>query len=130
MVFVSRLNYPGGEALTRLHALVDAEPGVSGAKRVHMDTLSCMTGVTRFLEKTPSPLAQREEGVWWVYDKTENETMLLDPLFWEAVDYAIAEDPKRIPGRWEVMDIISAFSGVGVVRPGDGPAVEDLTWGL
>lgn len=127
MLFVSRLNYPGGEALSRLHELAQRD---SGVVRVHMDSSSCMTGVTRFLEKRAPALANgrlEQGGVFWVYDKTENQTTLLDPLFWEGVDYALTEDPKRVPGRWEVIDTLSAFVGVGLLRPEEGPAWQNLT---
>ena len=120
MLFVSRLNYPGGEALSRLHELAENE---SGVVRVHMDTLACMTGVTRFLEKRPPDLADgswKQGEVFWVYDKTENQTTLLDPLFWEGVDYALAEDPKLVPGRWEVIDTVSGFAGIGLLRVREG----------
>ena len=128
MLFVSRLNYPGGEALSLLHILSEHD---SGVVRVHMDTLSCMTGVTRFLEKRPPVLANGnwEHGeVFWVYDKTENQTTLLDPLFWEGVDYALTEDPKRVPGRWEVIDRVGAFAGVALLRPEEEPAWQDLSF--
>ena len=127
MLFVSRLNYPGGEALSRLHELAEGE---SGVVRVHMDTLSCMTGITRFLEKRPPPVSA--DGNWehgealWVYDKTENQTTLLDPLFWEGVNYALTEEPKRVPGRWEIIATVNAFAGVGLLRPDEGFSWRDL----
>ena len=124
MLFVSRLNYPGGEALSRLHQLASNDTGVV---RVHMDTLSCVNGVTRFLQKQPPVLSDgslQPEEAYWIYDKTENHTTLLDPLFWEGVDYALAENPKLVIGRWEVIDTISAFAGIGALRPGEGLSTE------
>lgn len=122
MLAVSRLNYPGADALNKLHALAVNETGVV---RVHMDTLACMTGVTRFLEISPPPVVvmgkEGEEGAaFWVYDKEEDERRLLDPLFWEGVDYAIAEFPERVIGRWEVVGTVEGFKGVEIVRPGEG----------
>lgn len=115
MLAVSRLNYPGADALNRLHALACNETGVV---TVHMDTLSCMTGVTRFME-LPPPVLGDEEGAFWVYDKTEDERKLLDPVFWEGFDYVLAERPERVIGSWEVLEIVYGYAGIGVVRPGE-----------
>ena len=60
MTFVSSINYPGGEALVKLHQLENANTNV----KVHLDVASCQTGITRFLESNPN----------WSYDKTENLT--------------------------------------------------------
>ncbi|KAI4851768.1 hypothetical protein E4T44_01927 [Aureobasidium sp. EXF-8845] len=103
LLYISSLNYPGGEALTRLHELMPS--GHQGQSWVYMDNLACQTGVTRFLEK--------DAGSRFMYDKTENQTTLLDPGFWQKFDYVLAEDPKRIIGRWEVMDIVYGYSGIG-----------------
>ncbi|KAL2041344.1 hypothetical protein N7G274_005726 [Stereocaulon virgatum] len=113
---VSRLNYPGAEALNRLHSLVSNDTGVV---KVHMDTLACMTGVTRFMERPPPVLTAANEKAFWVYDKEENEQRLLDPLFWEGMDYVIAEAPERVIGRWEILDTIGAYAGWKLLRPGD-----------
>ncbi len=117
MLAVSRLNYPGAEALDRLHLLASNDTGVV---KVHMDTLACMTGVTRFLEKPP-PVLDDESAAFWIYDKTENEMKLLDPLFWEGLDYALSERPELVIGRWQIMEIVEGFAGVGIVRPGEEP---------
>ena len=116
MLAVSRLNYPGADALNRLHALAKNETGVV---RVHMDTLACMTGVTRFLEIPPPPtvLGKEDEAALWMYDKEEDERRLLDPLFWKGIDYAIAEFPERLIGRYEVLDTVQGYAGVEIVRP-------------
>ena len=114
MLAVSRLNYPGAEALNRLHAIADNDTGLV---KVHMDTLTCMTGVTRFMEMKPPAL--QEQGAFWVYDKTEDERRLLDPLFWEGFDYALAERPERVIGKWEVISTVEGFAGVGIMRPGE-----------
>lgn len=54
----------------------------------------------------------------WVYDKTDDEEKLLDPAFWDRFDYALAERPEKVIGRWEVVDVVYGFGGVRVVRPG------------
>jgi alpha-1,6-mannosyltransferase len=103
LMVISSLNYPGGAALQLLHR-IETEPG----KSVHLDNLACQTGVTRFLQTQPT----------WIYDKTEGNESLLDPVFWQQFDYVIAEDPKRIIGSWQVVDTIEGFAGV-TLRPSD-----------
>ncbi|MCJ1225540.1 dolichyl-P-Man:Man(7)GlcNAc(2)-PP-dolichol alpha-1,6-mannosyltransferase [Toensbergia leucococca] len=112
MLAVSRLNYPGAEALNRLHALADGSKGVVS---VHLDTLTCMTGVTRFLQIPPQP----EGGTQWIYDKTEDPDRLLNAGFWEGFDYALAERPEKVIGKWEILDTVDGFAGVGILRPGE-----------
>lgn len=138
---VSRLNYPGADALNRLHALVPQHRshqqrqylGGQGERMivtVHMDTLSCMTGITRFLQLPAPPLADLENGgtemgneakenLFWVYDKTEEEERLLDPVFWERFDWVLAENPKRVIGKWEVVETVEGYAGLKVLRPRD-----------
>ncbi|KAF2099301.1 alpha-1,6-mannosyltransferase subunit Ecm39 [Rhizodiscina lignyota] len=120
LLAVSSLNYPGGEALTRLHSLAYANS--SGVVKVHLDNLSCQTGVTRFLQLPPpgtdSILDTESAPTVWVYDKTEDESTLLDPSFWTQFNYALAESPARVPGSWDVLDIIYGFSGVRLLKPG------------
>ncbi|KAF1355003.1 Alg9-like mannosyltransferase family-domain-containing protein [Delphinella strobiligena] len=106
LLYISSLNYPGGAALTRLHEVHGLEDGGRGPGMVYMDNLACQTGVTRFLEKDAL------EG--WKYDKTEDESTLLDPVFWQQFDYVLAENPDRIIGSWEVIDIIYGYAGVGM----------------
>lgn len=118
MLAVSRLNYPGAEALNRLHTLAQHDKGIIN---VHMDTLTCVSGVTRFMEIPPPPLSELENdnSTMWVYDKTETEDKLLDPLFWAEFDYALAEKPEKVIGRWEVLDVVNGFVGIGLLRPGE-----------
>ena len=113
MLAVSRLNYPGAEALNRLHVLARNNTGVV---KVHMDTLACMTGVTRFMERAP-PVLGDAQGAFWVYDKTEDEAKLLDPLFWEGFDYALAERPERVIGSWHVLSTVEGYAGIAIMRP-------------
>ena len=63
----------------------------------------------------------------WNYDKTENETALLDPVFWHKFDYVLAERPEKVIGAWEVVDVVDGFAGVKVLRLGDwdGDEMED-----
>jgi len=109
---ISRLNYPGGEAIVRLRDIAKAD---QRPLHVYADNLACQTGVTRFLEA-------RNEKVFgdqkWVFDKTEDKERLLDPVFWDQFDYALVESVERSIGKWEVLDVVNGFGGIKVVRPG------------
>ena len=133
MLLVSSLNYPGGEAITSVRSIIAKtqwpethnhwEPAY-----VHMDVLSCMTGVTRFQEISPlqATAALREvpmvNGIPMniVFDKEENEETLLQPEFWDKFDYALMEVPGKAIGKWEVVDSIYAYAGMEFLRPGQG----------
>ena len=116
MLAVSSSNYPGAEALNYLHAYADSSQNVIN---VHMDILSCMTGVTRFLQITPTQnTSAPHRHTLWLYDKTENETQLLHPGFWDKFDYALAERPEKAIGGWEILHTIDGFTGVELLRPG------------
>lgn len=102
-LYISSLNYPGGEALHRLHQLASADHNVT----VHLGNLACQTGVTRFQQLHPH----------WTYDKTENETDFLHPLFWQQFDYVLAEQPEQVIGSWRPIDVIGGYGGISL-RPG------------
>lgn len=117
LLLISRLNYPGANALNRLHDLVDGERSVV---KVHMDTLSCMTGVTRFLQiQSLINSTVPRTRTTWIYDKTEDEASLLDPIWWDHFDYVLAERPEKAIGSWEVMDTINGFGGLSVLKPNE-----------
>lgn len=48
-LYASMHNYPGGEALRRLHVIATASE-LESHKSVHIDTAACMSGVSRFSE--------------------------------------------------------------------------------
>ena len=102
LLYISSLNYPGGEALQQLHERTVADK--NDVVRVYMGNLACQTGITRFQQIRPA----------WIYDKTENETTLLDPAFWLQFDYVLAEDPLRIIGNWEPIETVGGFAGVSL----------------
>ena len=112
LLCVSSLNYPGGEALHRLHLHADQiglnSSGIQdGSMNIYMGNLACQTGVTRFQQTRPH----------WHYDKTENQAILQDPQFWREFDYALVEEQEQALGDWTVVDIIRGFGGVSL-RPG------------
>ncbi|GKT83606.1 alg9-like mannosyltransferase [Colletotrichum tofieldiae] len=96
MLLLSSLNYPGGDALRQLHALVASDRSGGGASvtSVHTDVLSCMTG-------------------------TEDKAVLADPAFWSRFDYVLAEDPASVRGgQWETVGVVQGYAGVEILRPG------------
>ena len=118
MLAISRLNYPGAEALSRLHGLAQ---GTERVVNVHLDTLSCTTGITRFSQKSTylsSPIRDAPRPLWF-YDKTEDPEKLLSPAFWEEFDYALAEKPEKVIGRWEIVDVVDGFAGFAILNPNE-----------
>jgi alpha-1,6-mannosyltransferase len=136
MLLISSLNYPGGEAITAVRTIISQTqwPETHNSWErlfVHVDVLSCMTGVTRFQE-IPTMLAEANElpvidGVptHIVFDKEENEEKLLDPAFWQKFDYALMADPGKAIGKWEVVDTVFAYAGMEFLRPGQGDPLGD-----
>lgn len=106
-----------------------------------MDTLACMTGVTRFLENPPPPppppppaaapatatvtgnvsSSMSPRGPLWIYDKTESPDKLLDPAFWQSIDYALSAHPHLVIGSWEVLGTVSAYAGLALSPPAESP---------
>jgi len=103
---ISSVNYPGAVALHRLHG----RPNIpQGHLNVHMDTLSCMTGVTRFLQMPEtSPLG----NTTWSYDKTDDAETLLNLEFWDRFDFVLAGNPEKAIGAWEIVDTITGYAGI------------------
>ena len=130
LLALSTLNYPGAIALHRLHALAH---GSKSPITVHLDNLACSTGVTHFQELPPPPstalLSDRRRPLW-IYDRTEEEERLLNPFFWEPVDWAIVESPERVIGAWEIVNEVQGFAGVGVLKPGERSRNEDAVRGV
>lgn len=118
MLAVSRSNYPGAVALDQLHQLHARQGGSQPVVRVHMDTLTCMTGVTRFLQ-IPPPGSLRGSNPMWIYDKSEDAALLLHPGFWKQFDYALSERVETVIGKWEVIGVVEGYAGVAVVKPGE-----------
>ncbi|KAF2707585.1 glycosyltransferase family 22 protein [Pleomassaria siparia CBS 279.74] len=122
---ISRMNYPGGEAIDFLHQNIHHDQ--TRHYSAYFDNLACQTGVTRFLEShdgpqtvldtldTPAFANQR----MWTYSKTEDTDLLLDPMFWSKFDYALAERPEKVIGSWSVAGVINGYSGIRILKPGE-----------
>jgi hypothetical protein len=127
MMLVSSWNYPGGEAVVKLHQAL-AREGVNGmhAEKVHLDTFVCMTGATRFLQEQPLIPLSGGEAIKWrtairsvVFDKTEDENALLTPEFWEDIDWVVTGEVARIIGKWRIVDSVVGWKGIKVYKPGE-----------
>ena len=98
-LYVSRHNYPGGEAISLLHSTLDSR-GVDGGK-IHVCNKAAMTGFTRFLERPG-----------WEYVKEgyeEGNKERADGLQ-DFVDFAISEEKER-PG-FKSMGAIMGYAGI------------------
>ena len=71
--------------------------------------------------------ASNISNMQWVYDKSDDPTSLLDPLFWDTFDYAVMEDPGLAIGAWDVVERIYGLGPVRVLRPDQerGPTQPD-----
>ncbi|KAK9771462.1 putative Mannosyltransferase [Seiridium cardinale] len=132
MLVLSSLNYPGGEALSELRALVTPTSSSADVQTVmvHTDVLSCMTGVTLFGQHQHPPNVPKPavDTVAFVFDKTERPATLSSPAFWSKFDYLLLEDPTKAIGSWQTIGFIEGFAGVEVLKPGM-EAKDDLETG-
>jgi len=55
-----------------------------------------------------------------MYDKSDNETEFLTPMFWAGFDYVVVEDPGRVIGAWDVVDKVPSLGTLRVLRPDVG----------
>lgn len=129
---ISMANYPGAHALNSVHRYAH---GSKSMVFVHLDNLTCQTGVTHFLEIAPprslsaitpkTPGGQTPGERWsssrWVYDRTSHDEMKRRLITFERFDYALVEDADVLggDGEWENIKDVFGFGGVKVLRPGD-----------
>ncbi|XP_044714897.1 alg9-like mannosyltransferase family domain-containing protein [Hirsutella rhossiliensis] len=143
VLLVSSLNYPGGDALAQLNALVARSHDASAPTlAVHADVLTCMTGLTLFgqnphglplalarpsalADLLPPPAAAAASGPVFLFDKTEDSPLLDRLSFWETMDYALMEDPAAALGSWHVVGVVHGYDGIEVLKPGAAPRHHD-----
>lgn len=128
----SAANYPGGQALDamRIQHSILHDTDLHSEKtnspiNVYLGNLACQTGVTRFLQQSPSS--------GWVYDKTEDKDVKSTSGFWDRFDYVVVEADyeaefmdvdetslrRALPASdWERMLVVDSFAGISVLRPG------------
>eukprot|EP01060_Flectonema_neradi_P031906 TRINITY_DN4962_c0_g1_i1.p1 TRINITY_DN4962_c0_g1~~TRINITY_DN4962_c0_g1_i1.p1 ORF type:complete len:530 (+),score=48.21 TRINITY_DN4962_c0_g1_i1:81-1670(+) len=104
LLSVSSTNYPGGEALLKLHE-IRPKGGT-----VHIDVLPSMAGVTRF---------QKNYCGGWTYDKTPG--LKIDPVSGKLVDFHLTFDPDNYTsqGYRPILNITSFVSA-------DMPRIKNL----
>jgi alpha-1,6-mannosyltransferase len=113
----SYTNYPGGEALRRLHDLADS--GGGGQKlSVHIGVRAAMTGVSRFgyavatggggVDGDGDKAAQQQQRYAWTYSKDES---LRAPGDYAGFDYLLTDDPEFHAAAFEVVEAVEAFAG-------------------
>ncbi|KAG0129587.1 Alg9-like mannosyltransferase family-domain-containing protein [Tuber indicum] len=126
MLLISSYNYPGGQGINKLHRhiLPSFSRSPPTLPKVHLDTLTCMTGATRFLQDaplypSPSPHTSPSARSKITFDKTEDETTLLTPSFWSDIQWVITSSPPRIIGKYEVVDSVTGWAGIRIYRPGE-----------
>lgn len=107
-LYISRMNYPGGEALTSFNDMI-VEKNITNAT-VHISIPPCMTGVTLF--------GELNYGVYGInYDKTENTTLLQE--MWPSFDFLITHEPtasqlpfeNKTTNHWELVNTTKMFTG-------------------
>lgn len=113
LLAISSLNYPGAYALNKLHELADStKPEI----HVRLDNLSRQTGATRFLQKDGVDAMLSNTTTRWYYDKTINPYALDYSDFWSRFDYVLEEYPEKVPGDWEVLEVIEAYAGLSLTK--------------
>ncbi|KAH7027511.1 glycosyltransferase family 22 protein [Microdochium trichocladiopsis] len=119
MLIISSLNYPGGDALSAMWAIAESSSSDLQSFTVHTDVLSCMTGVTLFGQHPVAPLDFNggENTLSVKFDKTEDETTLRNPEFWEKFDYVLAEDPAKVLGPFQIVGTVEGYAGVEFLKP-------------
>ena len=98
--YISHLNYPGGVALSLLHAQVPSHP----AARVHIEVLPAMTGVTLF----------QSIHSHWEYDKTEKD------IPWDTYTHILTDHPNctGIPGPFRpISPPVAAYDTLRIKSP-------------
>ncbi|KAG5670491.1 hypothetical protein PVAND_000753 [Polypedilum vanderplanki] len=105
LLTVSKNNYPGGVAISRLHRIASNEMNVT----IHIDNLTAQTGVTRFTEIYSN----------WTYRKDENlkagdaELHNFNYLLVE-VKNRFSPEMKLLAQTHEKIELIECFSNIGV----------------
>uniref|UniRef100_T1IJL3 Mannosyltransferase n=1 Tax=Strigamia maritima TaxID=126957 RepID=T1IJL3_STRMM len=103
LLYVSKINYPGGIALQRLHELEPANSYVN----VHIDVYSAQTGISKFLELNPH----------WRYNKTEKLAVGSADML--SFTHLLVEGSSRHSSSirvyqptHDILDVINCFSHV------------------
>lgn len=104
LLLVSRINYPGGVAMSRLHRLVDAQQNVS----VHIGDLAAQSGVSRFTELNPNWSYYKED-----YTPAEILSRNYSHLLVEAKSKHALE-LKYFSTAYNVLELVECFDHIGI----------------
>lgn len=105
LLTVSKTNYPGGIAISKIHRLATSDQNVT----IHIDNLTAQSGVTRFTEIYAN----------WTYSKDEHlkagdeELHKFDYLLTE-VKNKYAPEMRLLQSTHEKIELIECFSNIGV----------------
>lgn len=121
-LLVSRMNYPGGEALQEFHNILEnQEITYDQSIVVHMDVPVCMTGATRFLQRYDDAYFLEDKPFDVVYDKTEDRAVLAEK--WPTYDFLIGtvdSDKYPIPcpdhHHWVKRSTIESYAGISKIK--------------
>ncbi|EDO18768.1 hypothetical protein Kpol_1028p42 [Vanderwaltozyma polyspora DSM 70294] len=107
-LFVSKMNYPGGEALATFNSMI-INNNITNVS-VHLSVPACMTGVTLF--------GELDKSVYGVtYDKSETVQELEE--LWPSFDYLITTEKSpsmfvfnKTEEHWELVETTTMFGGI------------------
>ncbi|KAH6913509.1 alpha-1,6-mannosyltransferase subunit [Coprinopsis sp. MPI-PUGE-AT-0042] len=108
--WISSTNYPGGDAMQRLHALYPASQSI----HVHISNLAAQTGASLFHQDNAPPYHPAMAAplaASWTYNKTEGLQMddLMSPR--SPFTHLIVESlPAQLHPDWKVVDTIRTFN--------------------
>jgi len=109
MLYVSRQNYPGGQALSEFHNTQFEIPAINDRPvHVHIDVYAAQTGISRF--------GQLNED-FITYDKTEglsSQDFLQNPDFTHLIMENNATKIQELSPGFQVVDRISSYAGISV----------------
>ncbi|KAI1315047.1 dolichyl-P-Man:Man(7)GlcNAc(2)-PP-dolichol alpha-1,6-mannosyltransferase [Mortierella claussenii] len=104
--WISSFNYPGGQALQRLHEL--EYPHFTAAAMVHIDGAAAETGCSRFGEIASSTSPLHPESPW-TYSKDESHTKRRDYL---RYTHLLTSQPDLHQHDFDVLDQVNGYAGL------------------
>ena len=111
MLEVSRHNYPGGNALLKLHQMEHEKESAT----VYIDNYAAQTGASRFGQLFDK-VSEEQTSKHWIYNKTEN-MVLAELLNQSKFTYLLVENSESTEQmvennmHYEILSRIEAFAG-------------------
>jgi hypothetical protein len=113
-LYASVLNYPGGEALSRLHSDLEATP--LRAAHIHIGVKGAMTGISRFGQRLLSG-DQRESGPYFTYSKEEDVDWSVRQPFTHVISENATLWKASIRVRTRTLFTQEGFAGLRLKNP-------------